>query len=156
MASHMRRLADAGDGRALAWCLRNPEAQLPGEDRAANLAAGFAALVREHAGADWLRTPDLDPVGALERADHATRVAVAAALAGGIAPDDGARQLALLLEAEALAPTHAREQALAVQALARLEELLAGWPAGRWSARAADLAWRIEHLAPGRSAPALR
>jgi hypothetical protein len=155
IASSMRALADAGDGRALAWCLRNPGAHLPAEDRARYTAAGLVELVRAHSGADWLRAPELDPASVLERADRATRGAVAAALAVEPVPDDGARQLALLLEAAALAPTHLREQSLAAQALARLDELRGTWPQGTWSARAADLAWRIEHLAPGRTAPAL-
>lgn len=150
----MDELARAGDPRAFLWCARRPEA-LPAQDRAQRMASGFAALVREHADAAWLFSPQFDPLAALDGADAATRLAVAEALAADATLDGSARRLALLLGAAALAPTHARDAGRTAEALARLDELRSLEPADALAARAADLAWRIEHLAPGRAAPPL-
>jgi hypothetical protein len=154
VARAMDDLARAGDPRAFLWCARRPEA-LPAQDRAQRMASGFAALAREHADAKWLFSPQFDPLAALDGADAATRLAVAEALAADTTLDGPARCLALLLGAAALAPTHARDAGRTAGALARLDELRSLEPADELGARAADLAWRIEHLAPGRAAPAL-
>lgn len=154
VAGEMKRLASQGDGRALAWLVRHADV-LPGVDRAQHVAEGFATLVREHAGGAWLRTPEFDPLAALERADLATRAAVVDALAAEVLEHEDSRAFALLSIAAALAPTQVREASQAPEAQARLDELRGRWPAGPWTARAAELAWRLEHLAPGRTAPAL-
>jgi hypothetical protein len=150
----MDALARAGDARAFLWCARRLDA-LPPADRTQRMAQGFAALVREHADASWLFSTELDPLAALDGADAETRRAVAEALAVESTLDGDARRLALLLGAAALAPTSARDVERAAEALACLDELRSLGPADALSARAADLAWRIEHLAPGRSAPIL-
>jgi len=149
----MATLAEDGDGRALAWCLRHPEAF--GDERAARTLDGFARLVREHAGAAWLERPELDPAAALRRLDRATRQAVAQALAGETFADPAGRALALWLEANALAPSEARDAVLAAAARERLGALRALDPEGPWARRADELAWRLEHLVPGAAAPAL-
>lgn len=150
----MDELARGGDPRAFLWCARRVEDLSP-LDRNQRVAEGFTALVREHSAASWLFSPDLDPLAALDSADGATRLAVAEALTAEPALDLPARRLALLLGAAALAPTHARDGHRAAEALALLDQLGSLAPADDLTARAADLAWRIEHLAPGRPSPRL-
>ncbi len=153
-------LAALGHGPALAWCARHLD-QAPGE-LALDPAFGaglFVSLVRDHGSQPWLLEARHDPLSSLERAPDDVRAAVESALALETPGDP----LGLLLRAAALAPRDAVDAAHAALALELLGELsarapLAGpgsLPEDAWRARAAALAWRIEHLAPGNCAPEL-
>jgi hypothetical protein len=154
--AEMASLAEAGVGRARAWCARHLDAA-PQESATAASEAGehFVRLVLDHGAEPWLHDPAFDPLSSLERAPEAVRLTVDESLGALEGQLDLARDLALALRAAAIAPRSAPDDARRARALALLAELGQQHPTSPWRPRAERLAWRIARLSPGMEAPEL-
>jgi hypothetical protein len=154
----MSQLALAGSGPARAWCARHagaaPAETAPSAEATAEL---YVQLALDHGDEAWLLQPSLDPLVSLAGAGESVRQAVAAGLAPlDLADGDPRAPLTLALRAMALAPRAAPDEARRSQARALLGELVQRFPGSPLVPRAQRLAWRLEHLTPGREAPELR
>jgi hypothetical protein len=146
--ARFRSLAGEGDGPARLWLLEHGAVRDP-QDR-----LGLARdLVRDHAHEAELLAPRFL---ALLEADPGLSHDGVHELARGLADTSRDPELAagaLLALAYRLAPLACEDPDLQAGARALCDETSARWPESRAAGRAAALAWRLTHLAVGRSAP---